>query len=205
MPGAVAVVAVVVVVVPVGPPTAAAGEAAGAVEAWTSIIDELSVALLEEAGNAVLVPVVAVVLELTAGWSTSAGLESGAGAGELSCARETDVATSNAAAPQRNWLRRVDIFLWEIDDCGWCLKHEADQPRKKTVKRRKTAPFTGELRDLERAICALVRETPDYTDARENEAARAKGRPDTIRRRARLQFCLICRSAKSACKRPLPQ
>ena len=84
MAGSAAVV-VVVVVVPVAPPTGA-GEAA-VVEACTSIIDELSGALLVvEAGKAVLAPVLTVVFELIAGCSKSDGLESGAGAGELSCA-----------------------------------------------------------------------------------------------------------------------
>ena len=69
--------------VPVAPPTAVAGEAAGRVEACTSIIDELSVALLVEAAGRVAA---AVVLVTAAGCSKSDGLESGAGAGELSCA-----------------------------------------------------------------------------------------------------------------------
>ena len=133
----------VVVVVPVALPTAGAGEAAGSVEACTSIMEELSTAfvVVGVVGSVVLAAVVGAV----AGCSKTEGLESGAGAGELSCARETDVAKSNAAAPQRNWLRRVDIFLWEMDDCGWCLKHEADQPGKKTVKRRCTALLRREI------------------------------------------------------------
>ncbi|CAA9240987.1 MAG: hypothetical protein AVDCRST_MAG42-1707 [uncultured Chthoniobacterales bacterium] len=95
----------VVVVVPVAPPTAGVA-VAGAVEACTSIIEELSVALLVAgAGSG------AVVLAALAGTSKSEGLESGAG--ELSCARETDVAMSNAVAPQTNWLRRVNIDLRE--------------------------------------------------------------------------------------------
>ena len=70
------------VVVPVAPLTAGAGEAV-AVDAWTSISEELSVALLVAgAGSAGF----AAVLGAVAGCSTSEGLESGAGAGELSCA-----------------------------------------------------------------------------------------------------------------------
>ena len=79
MPGA---AAVVVVVVPVAPPIAGAGDA-GALDACTSIIEELSVALLLAGAGSV---VAAVVLGAVAGCSTVEGLESGAGAGELSCA-----------------------------------------------------------------------------------------------------------------------
>ena len=74
-----------------------------------------------EAGCSVVVVVVVAVealrrsgaVEVTC--AVPVGLESGAG--ELSCARETDIALSNAAAPQTNWLRRVDIGLMEICGC----------------------------------------------------------------------------------------
>ena len=74
----------VAVVVPVVPPTAGTGVATGSVEACTSIIDELSVAALVAAEGSV---VLADVLEaVVAGCIRSDAVESGAGAGELSCA-----------------------------------------------------------------------------------------------------------------------
>ena len=70
-------VLVVVVVVVAGAGEAVAGDA------WTSVIEELSVALLVAGAGRVAL---AAVLGATAGCSKSEGLESGAGAGELSCA-----------------------------------------------------------------------------------------------------------------------
>jgi hypothetical protein len=78
------VVVEVAVVVPVVPPTAGAGDATGSVEACTSIIDELSVALLVAAAGSVVLA--AVRGAVVAGCIRSDAVESGAGAGELSCA-----------------------------------------------------------------------------------------------------------------------
>jgi len=75
---------VVVVVVPVALAPAGAGEAAGTVEACTSIIDELSTGLPVVVDGSVVLA--AVVVGAVAGCSNVDGLESGAGAGELSCA-----------------------------------------------------------------------------------------------------------------------
>ena len=95
-----------VVVVAVVVAVAGAGEAV-AVDACTNSIEFESIALLVEALAAF-----AAVAALLMGADTAVvplGLELGAGAGGLTCARATVIAPSNAAAPQTNCLRRVDI------------------------------------------------------------------------------------------------
>jgi hypothetical protein len=98
--GAVAAAGVVVVVVVVA--------GAGALLACTSISDASTGWLLSEGAGADGVGCVVVLVEaVEVTCAALAGVESGAG--ELSCAWVTDIAQSNAAAPQTIWLRRVDI------------------------------------------------------------------------------------------------
>jgi hypothetical protein len=107
----------VALVVPAAGAAPVAG-ATGAGAACTSIIEESPPSFgvagaVVESGELVF----AAASGAASGWMALPGLASGAGAGELSCAREIDVAASNTVAPQTNWFRRVDIGLMEIDDC----------------------------------------------------------------------------------------
>ena len=95
---------VVVVVVVAG-----LGDAAGFVEAWTSI---------RGASVFAVGPVGRVAAGLTgAFWTVSVGLELGAGAGEV-CAWATVTTANKTATAQISDLKRLGIDMMEVDECG---------------------------------------------------------------------------------------